>query len=38
MKEKPKFENIGDYWNNEAVEKIAYLLHEYQDIFSTTFL
>jgi hypothetical protein len=26
MKEKPKFANIGDYWNDETVEKIADLL------------
>jgi hypothetical protein len=38
MKEKPKFMNIGDYWNAKTVEKIAYLLHEYQDLFITTFL
>jgi hypothetical protein len=38
MEEKPKFSNIGDYWNDETVKKIADLLHEYQDIFPTTFL
>jgi hypothetical protein len=36
-KEKPKFMNIGDYWNDETVENIADLLHEYQDLFPTTF-
>jgi hypothetical protein len=36
-KEKPKFTNIGDYWNDETVEKIADLLHKYQDLFPTTF-
>jgi hypothetical protein len=35
--DKPKFANIGDYWNDETVEKIVDLLHEYQDLFSTTF-
>jgi hypothetical protein len=37
MKEKPKFMNIGDYWNDETVEKIADLLRKYQDLFSITF-
>jgi hypothetical protein len=37
MKEKLKFANIGDNWNDETVENIAYLLREYQDLFSTTF-
>jgi hypothetical protein len=35
--EKPKFANIGDYWNDETVEKIADLLHEHKDLFSITF-
>ena len=25
----PKFANIGDYWDEEMVEKITDLLHEY---------
>jgi hypothetical protein len=29
--------NIGDYWNDETVEKIVDLLCEYQDLFPTTF-
>jgi hypothetical protein len=33
-KDNPKFANIGDYWNEETVEKIVDLLHEYQDLFS----
>jgi hypothetical protein len=37
MEEKPKFANIGDYWNDETMEKITDLLCEYQDIFPTTF-
>jgi hypothetical protein len=36
-KEKPKFANIGDYWNDETIEKIVDLLREYHDLFSTTF-
>jgi len=34
---KPKFANIGDYWNNEAVEKIINFLQEYQDLITSTF-
>jgi len=33
-----KFVNIGDYWNNETIENIANLLHEYQDLFLKSFL
>jgi hypothetical protein len=29
---------IGDYWNDETMEKNADLLREYQDIFPTMFL
>jgi len=29
--------NIGDYWNDETVEKIADLLGEYQGLFLTNF-
>jgi hypothetical protein len=36
-KEKPKFTNVGDYWNDETVEMISDLLHEYHDLFSITF-
>ena len=34
----PKFTNIEDYWDEEAVAKIADLLHEYQNLFPTNFL
>jgi hypothetical protein len=37
MTENPKFVQIGDYWSDETVEKIADLLREYQDLFPTTF-
>jgi hypothetical protein len=37
MTENPKFAQIGDYWSDEIVEKIADLLQEYQDLFPTTF-
>jgi hypothetical protein len=36
--ENPKFVNIGYYWNNETVEKIADLLREYHDVFPTTYV
>jgi hypothetical protein len=34
IEDKPKFANIGDYWNEETVEKIVDLLHEYRGMFS----
>jgi hypothetical protein len=37
MKDNPKFTNIGDYWNEEIVEKIVDLLREYHDLFPATF-
>jgi hypothetical protein len=30
--------SIGDYWDNQTVERITELLHEYSDLFPTTFL
>jgi hypothetical protein len=36
-KENPKFVQIGDYWNDETMEKIPDLLCEYQDLFPTMF-
>jgi CTP:phosphocholine cytidylyltransferase-like protein len=35
--EKPKITIIGDYWDNETMEKIIELLYEYSDLFPTTF-
>ena len=35
--ENPKFANIGDYWDEETVGNITYLLHEFQDLFITKF-
>jgi hypothetical protein len=35
--EKPKIANIGYYWDNETMEKITELLHEYSDLFPATF-
>jgi hypothetical protein len=31
-----KFAQIGDYWSDETMEKIEYLLCEYHDIFPNT--
>lgn len=36
-KQKPKFVNICDYWDEDTVDKVAELLHEYQDLFPTKF-
>ena len=35
--EEPKFTNVGDYWDEEAMTKISDLLDEFQDLFSTKF-
>ena len=35
--ENQKFENIGDYWDEETMAKITNLLHEFQDLFPTNF-
>ena len=32
--ENPKFVNIGDYWDDEALGKITDLLHEFQRFVS----
>jgi hypothetical protein len=29
--------SIGDYWDDKTVESITELLHEYNDLFPTTF-
>jgi hypothetical protein len=33
----PKMANIEDYWDEQTVERIIELLHEYSDLFPTTF-
>jgi len=33
----PKFAKIGDYWDDVMVDKVAKLLHEYEDFFPTNF-
>jgi hypothetical protein len=35
--ENPKMANIGDYWDEKIVEIITYLLHDYSNLFPTTF-
>jgi hypothetical protein len=35
--ENPKMENNGDYWDEQKIERITELLHDYSDMFSTTF-
>jgi hypothetical protein len=30
--------SIGDYWDEQIIEKIAELLHEYNDLFPMTFI
>lgn len=36
-KDEPKFATIGDYWDEETINKVTYLLHEYQELFPTKF-
>jgi hypothetical protein len=31
-------ESIGDYWDEQTIERITKLLHEYNDRFPTTFI
>jgi hypothetical protein len=35
--EQPKMDGIGDYWDEKTIERITELLHEYNDLFPTTF-
>ena len=35
--ENPKFASIGYFWDEETMEKIMDLLHEFQDMFPTKF-
>ena len=34
---KPKFMKIEDYWDDGTMDKVAELLHGYQDLFPTKF-
>jgi hypothetical protein len=33
----PKMESIGDYWDEQTIERITYLLCEDSDLFPMTF-
>jgi hypothetical protein len=35
--EQPKMASIGDYWDEKTIESITKLLHEYSELFPTTF-
>ena len=37
IEENPKFANVGDYWEEEIMEKIIDLLLEFQDLCPTKF-
>ena len=37
MEENPKFSSVGDYWDEEIMENITNLFHEFQDLFPTKF-
>jgi hypothetical protein len=36
--EQPKMASIGDHWDEQTVESITKFLHEYNDLFPTTFI
>jgi hypothetical protein len=36
--ENPKMVSIGDYWDEQTLERITELLREYNDLFPTTFI
>jgi CTP:phosphocholine cytidylyltransferase-like protein len=36
--ENPKMSSIGDYWDEKTLESITKLLHEYSNMFPTTFI
>ena len=37
MEENPNFVNVWDYWDEETMEMITYLLHEFQYLFPMKF-
>jgi len=37
LEKEPKFAIIGYYWDEETISKVTELLHEYQELFPTTF-
>ena len=36
-KENPKFDSVGDYWDDKTMAQITDLLHGFQDLFPTRF-
>jgi hypothetical protein len=38
MNDNPKMASIGDYWDEQTLERITELLHKYNDMFPTTFI
>ena len=38
IEENPKFSSVGDYLDEETMEKIADLLHEFQDLFHVGYM
>jgi CTP:phosphocholine cytidylyltransferase-like protein len=34
----PKMASIGDYWDEQTIERITKLLREYSDLFPTKFI
>jgi hypothetical protein len=38
MNDKPKMESIGEYWDEQTVERIIELLRKYNDLFPTKFI
>jgi hypothetical protein len=36
--ENPKMASIGDYWDEQTIERITKLLHDYNDLFPTIFI
>jgi hypothetical protein len=37
IEKEPKLVNAGDYWDDDTIDKITKLLHEYQDLSPTKF-
>ena len=37
IEENPKFDSVGDYWDDKKMAQIIDLLHEFQDLFLTRF-
>jgi hypothetical protein len=35
--ENPKMASIGDHWDEQTIERVIELLHEYSELFQTNF-